>query len=117
MLSEYIAKVCVKALNCRLQSCAPVLTWLTQRVPESDMVLIHDDDLARIHELCNSNVSVKSPLPKFDLYLTYLRSQEALQSDTIIHLLRKYQPNIQVLCGEELQLEALRYLWLLMILK
>lgn len=40
-----------------LISTAFFLIWTAQRVPDCDMVLVHDDDLARIHEVCDSNVS------------------------------------------------------------
>ena len=84
-----------------------VLTWAIQRVPDCDMVLVHDDDLARISEICNCNVSRHFLSAVF--FLAHPRSQDTLRSDTLIQLLQKYQPNIeQVLCGTCLQ--ALRLL-------
>ena len=83
---------------------APVLTRLTQRVPECDMVLVHDDSLVQIGEICTSTV-VSTHLPSTYRPLTYLQTRESLQqSDRMINLLQNYQPEIhQLLCGESLQ--------------
>ena len=82
---------------------APVLTRLTQRVPECDMVLVHDDSLAQIGEICTSTV-VSTHLPSTYRLLTYLQPRGSLQrSDIMINLLQNYQPKIdQILCGEPL---------------
>ena len=39
-----------------LLACAPVLIWLTQRMPECDMALVHDDSLAQIGDICTGNL-------------------------------------------------------------
>jgi len=52
-----------------------LLEYIAQRMPECDMILVHDDDLARIDEVCSSN--------------------ETLRSDAVVHLLEKYQPKIE----------------------
>jgi len=80
---------------------APVLTWLTQRVPECDMVLVHDDSLAQIGEMFTSNV-VSTYLPFTYRLLACLQTRESYQqSDTMINPLQNYQPKIrQTLCGE-----------------
>jgi hypothetical protein len=44
------------------------------------------------------------------LFLAYLQSQETLQSDAVIHLLEKYQPEIQQVQHGE-YLPTLRLLW------
>jgi len=82
----------------------PVLTCLTQRVPECDMVLVHDDSLAQIGEICTSNV-VSTHFPFTYSLFTYPQTQESLQqSDMVINLLQNYRPKIhQILCGEPLQ--------------
>jgi hypothetical protein len=35
---------------------ALLLTWAAQRAPDCDMVLVHDDDLARVDGICDTNV-------------------------------------------------------------
>jgi hypothetical protein len=39
-----------------------ILTRLVQRVPDCDLVLVHDDDLARIGKNCDSDVSTHLPV-------------------------------------------------------
>jgi hypothetical protein len=34
-----------------------LVTWPSQRAPESDMILVHDDDLSRISGICDSDVN------------------------------------------------------------
>jgi hypothetical protein len=33
-----------------------VVTWSSQRAPECDMILVHDDDLARISGICDGDL-------------------------------------------------------------
>jgi hypothetical protein len=73
------------------------------------MVLVHDDDLARIHEVCDSDVSRRFIPPVCFLAYPWLQARDSLKSHAVIHFLRKSQPKIQqVQYGE-----FLPALWLL----
>ena len=34
-----------------------MVTWSSQRAPECDMILVHDDDLARISGICEGDLA------------------------------------------------------------
>ena len=54
VLLEYIATVSAAGI-CYIFTL--ILTWTVQRAPDCDMVLVHDDDLARILQAGDGNVS------------------------------------------------------------
>ncbi|KAH9967215.1 hypothetical protein BC827DRAFT_574579 [Russula dissimulans] len=51
-----------------------LLEHVAERVPDCEMVVVHDDDLARIHGISDNH--------------------ESLQSDALVHLLQKSKPDI-----------------------
>jgi hypothetical protein len=58
MLLRYLAEVSVATLNKKDYRHHSVITWITQRVPESDMVAVHDDDLVEfVEKICGNTVS------------------------------------------------------------
>jgi len=64
------------------------------------MVLVHDDDLARIAGIYDSDVGRHRTSVSAVLLIGYLLSQEAFQTDTIVCLIHQSQPEIQqVQCG------------------
>jgi hypothetical protein len=67
------------------------LTWVVQQAPGCDMVLVHDDDLARIDGMFENIVS---QLPSRVVILPYLWPQGTLQPGAMMDLLQESKPNI-----------------------
>ena len=62
------------------------------------MILVHDDDLARVAGIYDGNVSRHSISAA--LFIAYPRSQGTLVIDEVMDLLQQSQPDIQqVQCG------------------
>ena len=79
-----------------------LVTLLSQQSPDSDMVLVHDVDLAQISGICDSNVN-KPHMMILVSFCSHLQSLETLQPDVVESHLQGSNAKIQTdLCRKRL---------------